>query len=103
MALFPKFIIEDGNLIISKVTFHKDIACDIKNVKGGGWFKINNDVHPKTITFHGDSHDFGKAKFEDIKKCVEEKKVFSNKYLTSNLSDLYKFLYDTCTELIELN
>lgn len=100
MEKFPKFIIEDGNLIISKVTYHKEIATDIKKVKGGGWYRINLDE--KTIIFHGESHDFGKALLEDVKTCVENKLVFSDKYLcrNRNLCDTFTFGYDIGSEII---
>lgn len=100
MELCSKFIIEDGNLVMAKVAYHKDLVGFKDDVIGGGWFRYKDD---KTFVFYGSSHEFGKALLEDIQRCVSEGKVFTNIYLTHNISDKYKFLYDTGTELIELN
>jgi len=98
MDLFPKFIIEDDCLIISKVTQHKKLVTNPENVQGGGWFRWNED---KTMMiFYGDSFEFGKASFEDIKKCVLSGNVYSNKYCTHSITDKHKFAYDTNTEIL---
>ena len=106
MDLFPKYIIETDDelgdcLIMSKCTFHKDLVIDKDKVKGGGMFKYNFEKN--TFTFHGESHDFGPAQMEDIKKAVEDDKVFTNPYLTRSIAKRHKFLYDTQSEIIELN
>jgi hypothetical protein len=101
--LFPKFIIENDNLIISKVTFHKDMVSNVDKVRGGGWFKYD---HPnRTYTFYGKSEEFGYAKVEDIKKCIENGMVFTNKYLIHDISKKFKFVYDykDGSEIIYLN
>ena len=96
--VFPKFIIEDGNLILSKVTFHKQIVTDPEKVRGGGWFYFKNN----TFTFHGDSHDFGKAKLTDIQECIKNKNVYTNICCTHSIADNYSFAYDTGSEIIPL-
>lgn len=100
MDLFPKFIIEGDSLILMKVSFHHQIVTDKTKVKGGGSFRFDRDKN--TFIFHGDSHDFGQASFDDIKKCVEERKVFNDKTKYRNLCDRHKFGYDTGTEIINL-
>lgn len=100
MEKYSKFIIENGNLILSKVTFHKEIVKDASKVNGGGWFRYEHDT--KTFVFFGDSTDFGAAKIENIKECVENCKVFSDNRLLRNISNNYNFSYDTGTEKIEL-
>ena len=104
--LYPKYIIVDGKLIISKVEYHNNILCEEfdhekepHRIKGGGWFRIKD----KVMTFHGESSDFGRATLEDVKKAVEDKQVFTNIYELNNISDDYKFCYDTQSEIIELN
>jgi hypothetical protein len=97
---YPKFIIEGENLIMAKCTYHKELATDKEQVKGGGWFRY--DDKKEAFILGGSSYDFGYAKIEDIKKCIEDGNVYGNTRLTRNMSD-YKFLYDTQTELIELN
>lgn len=100
MEKFSKFIIEGENLILMKVTFHKQIATDATKVKGGGWFKYLQ--HTDMFVFSGDSHDFGPAKFEDIQQCVKNGKVFTDNRLYRNISHKHNFGYDTGSEIIEL-
>ena len=69
----PKWIIEDGELIIGKVAFHKDLALDKTKVKGGGWFSF--DSKKNTFYLYASSEDFGYAKLEDVKNAVESGKV----------------------------
>ncbi len=101
MEKFSKFIIEDGKLILAKVTFHKELVTDKDKVKGGGWFKFIYDTN--VLIFSGESHDFGKATFEDIKQCVENRQVYDNKSLRRNISSRFNFAYDTGSEVIPLN
>ncbi len=100
MEVFPQFIIEGDALIIQKATYHREIVTNRSEVKGGGWFRYSTDKN--TFTFFGSSEDFGTAKFEDIKKCVEEKKVFSGRGRRRNISDEYNFAFDTQCEIILL-
>lgn len=106
MDAFPKFIIEtDGQegdcLIVAKCTYHKQLATDIKKVKGGGWWTL--DKENSIYTLHGDSHDFGRAKIKDIASCVKRKKVFSSASLRRNLTDNFKFQYrNEVGEIVDL-
>lgn len=100
MEKFSKFIIQDDKLILMKVTFHKEIVTNPTNVKGGGWFKYLSEDN--MFVFYGESYDFGKAKFEDIKQCVENAEVYSDNRLIRNITDRHTFGYDTGTEIIEL-
>ena len=101
MEQFPKFIIEGENLILMKVSYHREIVSDKEKVKGGGWYRYDSNTN--TFTFYGDSYDFGAAKMEDIKKCIENKNVFSNKYFTRNISDKHNFSYDIGSEVVPLS
>lgn len=96
--VYPKFIIEDGNLIIAKCTYHKELATIPENVKGGGWWRMNDN----TITFYGESHEFGPAILEDIEKAVKQSKIFSNPSLSRSIASKHKFQYDTQSEIIHL-
>lgn len=98
--VFPKFIVEGDCLVIAKCTFHKQLVNIKENVKGGGWWRMNEET--KTIIFNGQSEDFGKASIEDIKACIEKKNVFTNKYNTHSIADDFNFSYDTGSEIIEL-
>lgn len=104
MDVFNKFIISDGDIVIGKVTYHKQLVWDkdTEIISGGGWFTINSD--DKTITFYGDSHDFGKAKLEDIQKCVDEHRVYTNPLKCDTISEKFKLKYRTDNnEIIDLN
>jgi len=100
MDVYPKFIIEDGDLIIGKVAYHKHLATDPTKVIGGGWY-IYRDKE-KSFTFSDSSTDFGKAYMDDIKKCVDEGKVWLRD-MTHNITTKFDFYYDTGTERIKLN
>ena len=101
MDLFPKYIVEDDFIILGKVSYHKNLITDKSKVKGGGWYRYNSKLN--LFIFYDSSHEFGKAKLEDVKKCVEEGKVYSNPMQIHNLTDKHKFAYDTGSEIIELN
>lgn len=102
MDVFPKFIIEDNKLIISKCTYHKELVTDKEKVQGGGWFIYDHKF--KSFTLYGSSHDFGEATIENIKKCILDDNVFTNTYLTHSIANKYKFIYKTdSNELIDLN
>jgi len=101
MDLQPKFIIEDNALILGKVTFHKHLANDISKVRGGGWFVYHHDS--KTFILHGESHQFGKARLEDIQKCVESGEVYTNKSKTHSIAKDFTFYYDKYSEKVKLN
>ena len=92
MDKYPKYIVEDNNLILSKVTFHKDMAIDKEKVVGGGWFDYDNET--KTFKFFGDSTDFGKASLEDVKACVKAGNVYTNNRMTHSIADDHNFVYD---------
>lgn len=95
MSVFPKFIIEYddlvGNiLIIAKCTFHKQLASDVKLVRGGGWYNFDRDTN--TFTLSGESEDFGRAKLEDIQDCIMRGQVY-NSYIMHRSFKSYNFKY----------
>ena len=106
MDVFPKFIIETDDelgdcLIIAKCTYHKELVIDKTKVKGGGWWSRDNDTN--TFTLFGDSHDFGRANIEDIKKCVQSGNVYNSPTLCRNVSDKHNYVYkNECGEITEL-
>ena len=95
--VFPKFVIEGGDLIIANCSYHKELVTDVSKVKGGGFWQKVNDFY----IFSGDSFQFGKAKIEDIKSCVENKRVFIGTSRKNNVSEKL-FAYDTGTEIINI-
>ncbi len=105
MDVFPKWIVEDLQedgvcLILGKATYHKQIAHTVKNVKGGGWWR--KDEEAKEFYLHGTSEDFGSPSMEDLAKCIQGKRCFTSYALTRNLSE-YKFFWLTVSgEKIDL-
>jgi hypothetical protein len=99
-TLYPKFIIEGDRLILSKVTYHKELVTDEKQVKGGGWFRYLQ--HTDTFVFYGSSFDYGSPAREDIVRCVREDKVFRNKFSDESIVKDHHFALDTGTEIIPL-
>jgi hypothetical protein len=105
MDVFPKFIIvtddQKGDcLIIAKVTYHNQIVVDKTKVKGGGWFLMTRETN--TITLHGESDEFGKAKLEDITNCINAGNVYTNPSVEYSIADKWNFLYHTGSELIPI-
>ena len=102
MDVFNKFIVEDGCIILSKVTYHKELVTNKELVKGGGSWKFDDDY--KTISFFGSSHDFGAVEPEDIQKAVTDCKVFETQYSDEDMSKDYKFVFYTeCGDIFKLN
>lgn len=96
MDIFPKFIVEDGSIILGKVTYHHQLmqSDDKKAVKGGGWFEFENKTN--TFIFSGDSHDFGEANIEDMKNVIANNKVYSDTGIILEKpldNQKYKFIY----------
>ena len=100
MDVFPKFIIEAGALIIGKVSYHHQLVTNKADVKGGGWFKYGKE--DRHIIFYGDSQDFGKAKLEDIKPCIESGQVYSSRSKHRQIAYNFQYSYDTGAEIISI-
>lgn len=97
--VFPKFIVEDNELIIGKCTYHKQLATDKTKVKGGGMWKW--DQEKKEFLLYADSADFGAANEDDIKACIEAGNVFLSYSGGRNVSD-HSFYLNTGYEIIKL-
>ena len=73
-----KFIIDDGELILRKCTFHRELAFNYKSgddentlyrtVTGGGWWEW--DRENKVIYLYGDSHQFKGCTIEQIQDAL---------------------------------
>lgn len=54
----PKFIIKDGEFILGRAEFHRDLAGKTtEGVEGGGWWHF--DREKKELTLFSSSSDFG--------------------------------------------
>ncbi|MEI8087055.1 MAG: hypothetical protein WCG93_12670 [Paludibacter sp.] len=100
MKLFPKFIIEEENMILKTVKNHRDIAINASKVKGGGSYIFDSETN--SYTLYGESYEFGTAKIEDIKKCIEDGKVYTNDILTYSVADKNNFSFYNGSKIIEL-
>lgn len=102
MEAHPKFIIEedqDGKiLIIGKAQYHRQLAHNAANVRGGGWWQFG-DQNNSFILF-GESFDFGRASLEDIRDCIKRGAVYSSYTQVRSFSN-YKFQYRHITGEIE--
>jgi hypothetical protein len=99
MDVFPKFIVEGNNLIIGKCTYHKQLATNTGDVKGGGWWKWKREE--REMHFYGESADFGPAIAEDIKACIVAGNVFLS-YAGSRRIEGHTFYLKTGCETIKL-
>ena len=73
MEVFPKWIIEGNSLVIRKATFHREIAENVNNVKGGGWFEFDRDR--EAFILYGKSEDFGRCSKETVHDAVSRRNV----------------------------
>ena len=94
MDVFPKFIVERDPelgdcLVVSKCTYHRQLACDAKNVVAGGWWSL--DSATSTFTLYGGSTEFGPADVDMLSDCVRRGAVY-RAYMSAKLEG-YKFLY----------
>lgn len=88
MDVFDKYIIYDNELIIGRVTYHKELLpddFDKRKVLGGGSWR--NDKVKKIVCFFGESYDFGEATVENFQKAL------SNSFLCG-YSDAKRFFKD---------
>lgn len=100
--LHSKFIVENGDIIIGKVEFHKELVTDKSKVRGGGLFQLSDDK--KTILFFGKSFDFGEPHEEELIEAVKNKRVFANPLRIHHITDKHKFIWQNVYgERIELN
>lgn len=74
--------------VISKKSYDPGMLDHVLN---GGWFDMYNDT--KVVILQGKSHDFGRAKLEDVRECIENGNVFTNKFLTHSIADDFSFKY----------
>lgn len=64
-----KFIVNNGNLVIGHVDFHKELVKDHSTTKGGGWWEY--DKEKNIMYLYSESMDFGQAKREDVIQAIQ--------------------------------
>jgi hypothetical protein len=70
---FPKCIIEGDTFKLGKVAYHKDLATNVENVKGGAMFQF--DHANKKVFISQSSYQFGPICMDDLKKAVNKGNV----------------------------
>ena len=96
----PKFIIEDNQLILGKVPFHKILGTNLDKIIGGGWFKF--DKENKQLILYGDSHDFGRASKEVIFKAYKENGLGRTQRYVDKFDMKVYYSYELGDELEEI-
>ena len=91
MNKYPKFIIQDDKLILGMVKFHRDLVTDVKKVKGGGWWRLNEEN--KTIILSDKSEDFGRASISDTQSCIKNKQIFTTEFNPEEYTFKYSLDY----------
>lgn len=99
MDVFPKFIVEGDCLILGKCTYHKQLAINKDDVKGGGMWEW--DRGNKSFLLYGDSTDFGYASPEAVKACIEAGNLFWS-YHGGRKIEGHTFYLNTGSEIIKL-
>lgn len=92
MDVYPKYIVQNHKLIISKCTYHKELADQTQPVQGGGFFRF--DSKSNTFTFHGSSGDFGQAHVADVQHAIDLDQVYTSRLCKSSVATKYKFIYE---------
>lgn len=64
-----KFIINNGNLVMGHVDFHKELVNDHSTTKGGGWWEF--DKEKNIMYLYNRSIDFGQAKRDDVIQAIQ--------------------------------
>ncbi len=80
-----KFIINQGNLMMGHVNFHKELSSDHTTTKGGGWYHIDHDN--KKVYLYDVSMDFGQAKREDVIAAIQ-----TGDFISIHIQD-YEFIH----------
>ena len=86
--MFPKFIIQDGDLILGWVDSHFLLAnknLDEKNIVGGGWFYMDQD--DGTLLLYGMSIEYGTVTAEAVKEAFKTPSVEACEILFSECND----------------
>lgn len=86
-----KFVINNGDLILGQVEYHKELlkGREIKKTSGGGFWHVDdtrNYFNERTIIFYGTSVDFGSVTREQFNSSSKSPSVESmNIYFSEKL------------------
>jgi hypothetical protein len=78
----PKFIINDGMVVMGRVVAHRDLLKDHRKTIGGGWWHYDKDY--KIMYLYGTSVEFGSITEEQAREAwdnsyqIDMKMIFSN-------------------------
>jgi hypothetical protein len=54
------------------------------------------------LILYGESHDFGRARFEDIVECIRSGNIYGDRRMYRSISEDFEFGYATGTETIDI-
>jgi hypothetical protein len=87
-----KFIINNGNLVMGHVEYHKELLSDHTKTVGGGWWEYNKE---KDIMYlYSRSMDFGQAKREDVIGAIQTGLISTSLNNTKFFHSYEEFLCD---------
>jgi hypothetical protein len=76
-----KWIINNNEIIMGNVEFHKDLLTDHTKTIGGGYYYYDNDT--ETMLFYSSSSDFGSVTEEQFNNAVmTQRSLVANKTKT---------------------
>lgn len=65
-----KFIINNGNLVMGHVDYHRELVKDHSTTKGGGYWEFDRESN--IMYLYSESMDFGQAHREDVIKAIQK-------------------------------
>jgi len=88
--LYPKFIINNNEIIVGFVEFHIDLARNHELTIGGGWWYL--DRKNNILYLYGDSQEFGKVTIDDVISAKKPVNMEAYPIAFSNSNLLYNVL-----------
>ncbi len=92
-----KFIINNGNLVVGNVQFHKELITNHSTTRGGGWWHL--DRGNGIMYLYNRSIDFGQAQREDVIKAITTgflpPSLSKLRFFHSYEHDIYEAMKDT--------
>lgn len=84
-----KWIVIDGNFIMSRASFHKDMIPEGSDSKPVGGGMANIREHGSHLELFGSSFDFGRCRSVDVTDAIENDKMYSNSRCTHSIKDRF--------------
>jgi len=91
MEINSKWIVEQDSIVLRKCLFHKDIAENIEDVKGGGWFYYSHDND--AFILYSTSDQFGSPTREQMLDCIAKNNI--GRFLNDDRYAKHKIYFST--------